>query len=1361
MPHKEIWRQRRASSAFDFLNDVRTRRNDRMAQIAAQEIAQQQEALSRQQVARPRQLRERAAPEASLLENLGTLGKSFVYGGVLPFDIRTPREGFQTPPIVEGVKAAGRAVKQVGQPIAGFVYPAGDNPTLKEFLGGSSGMLTKLFFQSEEAKQRSRRNEERQKQAREKAFSQLMGGDFGGAAGTLTEYQQSRSPTEQFISEAITDPTNLIPFGLFAKGGKAAVMAAAARRVRPADEALAILPLSSPQELWSQIHDPGVIANLLKATVERIPGQVGVKDAAPRKFGPWAVDKFSYTVMADETDIVRIGQAAETLHLKQAQAGVSTLMSELRVPGDYRAILNLDQFGRSRRLGASVQELMQFPDAYDLNVLERTWIDNSVATVSKMVRYLDKEGIISSDIIGKVPGNYIPNIMNEYRGTTLRVAQGGPRFGMVPFFKKDRLYIDAGKAADAGYSGDPMQAMQLFFEDAYKAVSDKQIVALIKPHGNSLIKRLGVAKPGLAEEVRLSQTKLQSTRAAANIIKQFSLHVPRERTLETGKVVRTGISKQVRARAIRSLGRTKAAGFNADLLERLDKVLRKRSPELFAKEIARIREELGKRLVIDTRQRRELVLAAQKAKQLVKVDSRFGEVSFPGTAFGDTVFTASDKIKSVFPEQEVSNLGTMPQWEIDELTKMVRGDKGGGWKAFARTTASVSTASRTLQSGFDLGYLSIHGLPIMLTNRRAWMRSTSMMMRAWRDPAVMGTYLRQNGDYVEELHALGQLSGAEAELVESLAKGGLLDRTFRGIQSAIPGIRTGPDKPTFLNKIAQSMANYLLASKIELYASLRPLALASGQPNAMRELAEHVSRMTGTMDLAHLGITPFGDDVASGFLMYARRYRLSVYGLIKEATTSTQFKGELARTAIGKMAASGLLMYTYVAHRLGQEPQLDPSKGSFLTVKVGEARIGIGSAFVSTARFVGSASKQLFTDTGQLVRVHERDSAVNRFVRGQIAPTAGTVWDLVTGKSYMGDPTNGTWTDFGKNAVADRVLPFWASGLLDTPRPGWSSSMAMVGAEMFGARSYPSSLYQKAMGQANIIAHQQGDVDFKDLTGLERDKILAAHPEIQQLLDENNALWAGRGQEVNEFKEEFRRYNDDIYQPELSRILANFERDFDGEKFRELYGKLNAARRWHSEDVRRRFASVVEMLEGREKEPAAYLEDVAYDEYISTVVTGDFDDPETGEFNFRLRQEAEQAIIKKYGEETFQTYIVLRLQADLPPLIRELQDGRRALASYWKVGESLLERIGNDSLIEPWRAYMESPFPEERKEMEIDYPGFRELKRSISKARQLRREMHAPTDAWLLRWGYPGLLRNPENQLRGPGTIRQTPTRFE
>jgi len=458
-------------------------------------------------------------------------------------------------------------------------------------------------------------------------------------------------------------------------------------------------------------------------------------------------------------------------------------------------------------------------------------------------------------------------------------------------------------------------------------------------------------------------------------------------------------------------------------------------------------------------------------------------------------------------------------------------------------------------------------------------------------------------------------------------------------------------------------------------------------------------------------------------------------------------KGDLARDLFGKMMGGGLLMYAAVTTRLGQEMRLDPSKSDFLTVTIGGQQIGPGSRFVSMARFVGNFLAQSYKDPSRAISLHQGDNFMQRYVRGQLSPLSGAMWNTVQGRNFIGEPTNGV--NFFTQQLPDMMLPFWLSGFMNNPRPGWSGAPA----EFFGARSFPLSLRKRADELANIEAHKIGNIDFKDLNKLEQEKIIRNNPEIQRLRNESNQLWADRGNEVNQYMAKVENYNTNIYYSELSKLIIRFERDLDGREFRNGLSDLNFAKRQYMNDVLRpEFPDVIktfqEGADQRLKDPNAHIEDIAYDEYVRTVIGGDFEN-ELGEFDYERRDEAEERIRNIYGPVVFQ-YIQDRLSVDTPPLVQALYEGRKGeiYQRYQNVGELLLTELGQESLIPTWKKYR-TAFPEERDELADEYPILKQVDSASSAARRKVVEQDKTFEDFMLIWGYKSVAQHPTNQELG------------
>jgi hypothetical protein len=179
---------------------------------------------------------------------------------------------------------------------------------------------------------------------------------------------------------------------------------------------------------------------------------------------------------------------------------------------------------------------------------------------------------------------------------------------------------------------------------------------------------------------------------------------------------------------------------------------------------------------------------------------------------------------------------------------------------------------------------------------------------------------------------------------------------------------------------------FLLAAKIHMWEAMEPVAKSAALSRGLafvpeEELANQVAKLTGSMNMNNLGMSPTLQQAAGGFMMFAPKYRLATYGLMADIAKGS-VRGDIARSALGKMAAGGMLMYLAVGYALKQTPNLDPRKGSFLTYEIAGRNIGFGSAWVSTIRFLANASSQALTEPDQLITAWKRDSKLNQFVRG-------------------------------------------------------------------------------------------------------------------------------------------------------------------------------------------------------------------------------------------------------------------------------------------------------------------------------------------------------------------------------------------
>ena len=831
---------------------------------------------------------------------------------------------------------------------------------------------------------------------------------------------------------------------------------------------------------------------------------------------------------------------------------------------------------------------------------------------------------------------------------------------------------------------------------------------------------------------------------------------------------------------------------------------------LRGKERAAAFNELDKDIAAASKEARQRTFDINRAvKKAQQAKGYAGEVQFPGTVLSGRVFTPSDMAEAIYKERlvaspEIFEKGQfLTREQLTNLQNQLAGRPDKNW--FTGGVAQISSALRTLQAAVDFGAPLIHGLPLLVTDPGRWADSVALSYAALGDRTVMARLVTDHWDTVQKLSKYGQLGGAGSEYVESLQRSGLINKVFgaaagAGAETQAPGFAPvralGRGGEAFFGKFETQFDAFLLAAKIHMWEAMEPVAKSAALSRGLafvpeEELANQVAKLTGSMNLSSMGMSPTLQQAAGGFLMFAPKYRLATYGLMADIAKGS-VRGDIARSALSKMAAGGMSMYLAMGYALNQKPNLDPRKGSFFTYEIAGRNIGFGSAWISTMRFLANASSQALTEPDQLLTFWERDSKLNQFVRGQVSPVSSMGWDTIEGKDYMGDPVMEDFPGFLENMVANRLLPFWASSMLDTPKPGWGGVFGAV-PEFAGLRSYPMSQWKNAMYTANTVALQEGAISYEDMNARQRMVFKREHPEVAQVIDEASAYMGDRGTElqmrttdyfkgISDFIEN--AYMEDSAEGKglnsLVRYIDILHKGMDEQlpieydTISEVRGRLSALGKKlavfyteHNLD----FADVKLNLDVKRAEnmPGMPTEDVAYYDYLSSVILGDFDlKDEEGKplgFNYRARQEAEDLFIQRWGESIYQLIQERRwMSKETPPSIMELELGKRKLSAYFQVPDFIMEKMGYEDLKPAYLLYSTKiTRGVDREQHWANDPGELKMLKDIESASQaaqtMLRERNADWDAWLYRWDYGGNPKH-ESTIADLDLAKRTPIWF-
>ena len=1081
--------------------------------------------------------------------------------------------------------------------------------------------------------------------------------------------------------------------------------------------------------------------------------------------------------LADPTNRGIQINALNDILTKHATSNTWILVQRLNKKGDVHKLFGLDD-SWTTNLGGRLKKRMSFqaiaqqadtlkyvtrrkmgPTGKMIDVTEKAlnpeqmgWLNEFESIMGSVKQYVDDMGGFkgaSRDSImfdKNIQGRYWPNMWKFFEQLDVSTGKktlqeiskptGGKRIGSKPFWQNTRFHKNAVDAYDKGYRGDPMEQVTVAIQSMYKLVVDKQVTDMARPWLKTMKERMGT---GFNKAV-LDQTKRVDGLTNMKKIGLDKLWKPGRKRLGQFK------------------GRTSVSRSHPEFIERINKIraMTKKADKEDA--INLLKKDMDKAIKAEADSLR--IIKKAKTDATKRYAKRPGELSFPMSAFSGKIGTPKELIENFdglnFAEIAGKH-GNLTMKEFDQFKKLINRSETGG--LITRMATETQTTARTLMSSLDFGVMGLHLLPMALTAPKIWGKAVGNGMKAVFDPETLPKYLDDNWDDVLEMAQNNMIDGALTDFIEGAGKHRLLRRATQGkVPTKVPLIGEKQIlKPAdvMLGAVQRQFTAALTVSKVEMYKALKPIALHSGKDRteALHDLSTFIRKATGTGAMEEIGLSPGLERGLGAWLMFAPRYRLATYGIMKDMFKTKSLEGSLARSMMGRMAMSGLMYYSYIGHHINQAPNLDPTSSKFLTYKVGNSHIGIGSAYVSTSRFIFRNLGDTIKDVseGRLpttpLKFFDDDNVTKNFVRGQLAPLTGTAWDMIQGRDFIGEPTREDWGQVAESVIGENLLPFWASGMLfDQPRAGWISPPV----EFMGGRTYPVSQWERYKHAFDIEALSDKELNpeglsYSEMNKLKRAMILNKYPELQQLQQESYEISALReiSGEVSAYRERT-RVAKDYYDDQLNETMRLFQTGkIRAKRFREERSRLGSSLGFEYDLVEEQYADVIKKLDEERQNPRAHLEDLAYDAYINEVVEGDFYNEEIGEFDYAAKREAEAVFEQEWGEANY-SYVKNRMNENKPPLLQELDLGREAIGPYWEVGNIILDRSGNSNLKAEYSRYLKAR-KDEREQMELTYPVFKEVRAAQSKARESMRLKNAKLEQFLFRWDYIDTLINPDN----------------
>ena len=714
------------------------------------------------------------------------------------------------------------------------------------------------------------------------------------------------------------------------------------------------------------------------------------------------------------------------------------------------------------------------------------------------------------------------------------------------------------------------------------------------------------------------------------------------------------------------------------------------------------------------------------------------------------------------------------------------------------------------KTGFDFGFMLLQGLPTlaraMFDPRQyaVWGRSVKEGAKAFMNKESIDVFMKEMRDTVvtkadgTEIGLLDEyvtMGGELGEYATDVYKGtsdftkGVEIITGARLEGLAPGSKTLQriSKPGKLasSGIAKGLAaferQFQFSSdvlRLKGYEIMRGTYAAAGtaeeQAANLRSLTQFLNKSTGALSPAAAGIPVNQQDVERAFIFFSPRYTRACTSLMMDTFRRTKnaklagnnVQAELAQKTLASMLGFGVITYVAMANALNQEPDLDPRSAKFLTVEIDGSRVGLGSFWVSTTRaFVKTADWAAgvtgIKDTDILDE--GKHNPILARARSVLNPASSTITDLAMGQDFIGRKFDG-FGDYAKH-IGYAGLPLWFEGsFLEDDYRSWGERGSAIAPEMMGLRVRPTNLWEKRMNERDSLAAENYGKKWEDLNGLQKEQLVSESRDLQSLDNDIIAKIGERGTSVGQKLE--------IYYSERNRIKKRFadtirkglaelgEDYFYPRELREItMKKANAEKRSAMQSLYDRISDPEDLGEIQEYWDALSakygkdneLEDIAFDEYITEVVGGDWEDARG--YNWVGRKEAEELFKQKWGSD-YAKYVQdrMRVGSDFPPIVQEFYDAREKYGFYFEETEKAA--INNspfpDQARQVWEQYLTATESERILELENpDDPAtkpLRDLKSSIAGIKKALRQQNQAVDAFTYRWGYTSKLRHRNNQ---------------
>lgn len=653
---------------------------------------------------------------------------------------------------------------------------------------------------------------------------------------------------------------------------------------------------------------------------------------------------------------------------------------------------------------------------------------------------------------------------------------------------------------------------------------------------------------------------------------------------------------------------------------------------------------------------------AERLKELTLMKKDFVKKFQSKQIIGEQMakFTAHPVFKNrIFPKEVVVT-----------AEKVIR-DNGQEW---LHNMANISGTSRMLTAAMDLSAPFIQGLAAAGRNPVAWAYAVKDMLRFAVKPSNFYKYMTDPAiaaTRMERIMAGG--SSSTFEYFQALAP-------LQRMAGKVPVVGKAFDKliGASYGRAEVAFSGFGEVCRNNMWKAMKRPNMS---PEQLMDLTRTLDRMTGVMSTEALAIGRTQQDFENAFVFFAPRYTRAGLSFVGDALKKGMAGAE-ARKSLGYLMGGGLSMYYGACKVLGQEPNLNPNSGRFMTIKVGDSHIGIGGIVIALMRFGYDVGVTAAEDPINLVKpisaghLNRWDNPFIRFLYARTAPLTSTVMSTaIEQANYFGEPFEnvGDWGKF----MADKVTPIALQGVMEDPDP------AVAVAEISGLRAFPKSPWELLDEERDKKSLEEYNQLYDNLNDLEQTRIDKSDA-ITTLQGDVDAQTVTRGDEVSvEFLNRQRERDSarQVYEETLWGLQEAVDDGvITGIDFREKMADAGygLGTTYKHIDTQPEYKDVMETLKKPRKIQDKHVADIAYSEFMSKMYEGGGFEDQYGLFQYDKYNAYIEDFKTKYGDEVYQYVLDTKAERDanLPPLAKEYQQAKEVMKEYWGIADRVEGMFG-------------------------------------------------------------------------------------